>query len=79
MRTEKELWQIVLDHIDELESGLCGLIWDLLKEYIISREEYDLLLDILGEESENYEDTFWFPRGVKEPRIEWLKNKIASL
>lgn len=69
----------MLDHIDELDSGLCGLVSDMESDDIISFEEWDFLRDILDEESENHEDAFWFPRGEKSPRIKWLNDKIASL
>lgn len=78
MRTTKELLQIMLDNIDEMVFGLCGLVSLLRTRGIITLHEYFRLKHYLEDNRppELYGSAYWWKIGVKKPRIKWLKKQI---
>ncbi len=85
MRSNKELLQILLDSIDSMNYGLCGLVFDLylvnklssverirLSRYIKSYAppRYNVLGDLCK---------YNWPVCEKGPRAEWLKAEIKKL
>lgn len=81
-RSDKEILTILLDNIDKLDKGLCSLAWQLERDKIISIEEHEVFLDIL--ETEFYDEIDYITMdyiwaiGVKQPRIDWLKEMIEA-
>ena len=78
MRTEKELFELMLTHQDLFKTGICNWSCNLCLERLITDDEYDLLdnyLDLNRLEDEGY----WWIRGQIEPRIEWIKDQIEKL
>lgn len=77
-RSILELLKLLLSNIDMLERGLCHLILKLrVRNYITDKELQILrqyLIKITPIEFE-YDD-FWWPKGEKEPRIQWLEKQI---
>jgi hypothetical protein len=86
MRTRKEILQLLLDNINLLQFGLCGLAWRLNNLRMISLEEcLDIREYIKSQRPKktykqynyirlNY-DYYWKPGNAK-PRIAWLKKHI---
>jgi hypothetical protein len=56
--------------------GLCGLIYKLEKEKIITEKEF-LALSIYLKKNKKT-NVFWFPFGEKEPLIKWLQKHIKK-
>lgn len=85
MRSKKELLSIVLENTDKLESGLCGVLYRLYSEGVITFDEERALNKHIRRHGPkmNYtgpEERLWYrwPYGEKEPRIEWLKAEIGK-
>lgn len=82
MRTDKELFQVMLDRIDMFKTGLCGLACDLHDVGIITLDERRHIIQYVN----NYKHThlkymfrrnaFMWTMRVVEPRIKWLKQQI---
>lgn len=80
MRTEKELWQIVLDHPELFYGGLCGWILYVWFNDIISYQEYLFLDTLLKNESQSLEVSYFIgTRGEIQPRIDWIKKRMEEL
>jgi hypothetical protein len=79
MRTDKELLQVLLDNIDKLEYGLCGLATTLWLNYIISYKELEVIRNIIESNKPKNALFFYFPIGQKQPRIEYLQKLIDAL
>jgi len=90
-RSIKELLQILLDNMNLLTSGLCSLAPRLnaigkltdeevmtLWRYIEEHQPYNLYY-ILSKFSDSTEYIFYWEKGKKKPRINWLKKQIKSL
>lgn len=79
MRTEKELWEVVLSRPDLFELGLCVWVGICFDKGLISIDEYDFFesqLDLLSTGSH----AFWIgPIGELQPRIDWIKKRIETL
>ena len=78
-RTIKELLQLMLDNQDYFIAGLCGLIFNVYSEGIISEKEYEIIKSYLNEKKPINAGRFWFTRGEIQPRIEWLEQQIDKL
>ena len=86
MRSIKELLKILLDYyknnrIYSIQSaGLCRAISKLLDKDIISREEYDILIEYLYYNKPEYAWIgYWWTGGDVPPRIKFLKQLIEKL
>lgn len=85
MRTEKELLQVLLDNMDLLKTGLCGLSLCLYLKDIIDDKEYELIETYIKEYApkrylfEGIESDFNWEAGEKQPRIDWLNEQINKL
>jgi hypothetical protein len=79
MRTRKEVLQLLLDNIDLLALGLCGLAWKLHNRGRITADEcIDIRIYIKQQRPKRtYKgyDYYWKP-GSKKPRIVWLNKHI---
>jgi hypothetical protein len=79
MRTRKELLQLLLDNINLLQLGLCGLAWRLNNRRMISVEECIDIREYIRQQrpKKTYKgyDYYWKP-GNEKPRINWLKKHI---
>lgn len=78
MRTEKELWEVVLSRPDLFEErfGLCIWILNVWFYDLISQDEYDIIQQTLDNSGSGY---FIGPEGQIQPRIEWIKKRIEEL
>lgn len=75
MRTEKELWQIVLDHPELFMTGLCDWVKSLYLVSNFNREEYYTLYN-----KANSSIGYWIgPKGQIQPRIDWIKKRMEEL
>jgi hypothetical protein len=81
MRTEKELFELMLTRQDLFTAGICGWSFDLCVEGLITYNEYDLLIDYLELNGINSlkVDYYWWEIGKIKPRIEWIKQQIEKL
>ena len=79
MRTRKELLQLLLDNINMLQLGLCGLAWRLSNRRMISIEECLDIREYIRQQrpkrTYKHYDYYWKPGNIK-PRIAWLKRHI---
>jgi len=76
----KDLLKILLDNIHYLDSGLCRLCFHLNIKNKISKEELRILEYFFERNKPNGVKIYdlWFPSGIKQPRIEWLKKQIEQ-
>ena len=81
MRTEKELWEVVLSHQELFGLGLCGWVSFLKEDRHISFEEYKFLGKVLDRHLPERKDGWmWcWTRGEIQPRIDWIKKRIETL
>jgi len=91
MRTLSQLYKILLHRIkDTSNSGICSVIAQISNDYEIDVEEYyklyeDFLVNkptLYNKWSEYYyerSDNYWWDKFSKEPRIKYLKARIADL
>lgn len=80
MRTEKELWELVLSRPDLFDKCLCFWIIELKYADAISIGEFMVLDDILLSEMNRIGRGYFIgpPYDIK-PRIDWIKKRIESL
>jgi hypothetical protein len=78
MRTEKELWEVVLSRPDlfDYAHGLCIWILNIWFDDIIEFEEYNIIHNVLDNAGVSY---FIGPKGEIQPRIDWIKERIKQL
>lgn len=86
MRNLKELFQVVLNNQDTFNIGLCGWIYDLCKNGIISREESIMLKYYIANSPRpsfkyhlGHSLGFWWTPCEIEHRIEWINNQLVKL
>jgi hypothetical protein len=80
MRTEKELWQLVLSRQDLFEEGLCLWILNLRFVNEINLFEYRTLRQSLSKNLPFYSpDLFCWFRDDIQPRIDWINERIKQL
>ena len=87
-RSIKELLQLLLIYIDLIPElprnmlGLCGLAYHLHFIGKITETEHDIIYQYIDNNKPiNFHtvfirDDFYWERGLKEPRIKWLKKHI---
>lgn len=81
MRTEKELWEVVLSRQDLFWFGLCGWVMSVQKEGEISWYEWKYLERVLDDHLPSKEIRWiWcWERGRIQPRIDWIIERIKKL
>jgi len=79
MRTDKELLGILLENMNRLTHGLCGLAHSLYLNYTIEFVELERISSLLLKNKPENSKSFYFPTGEKEPRIEFLQRLINEL
>lgn len=77
----KEILEILLNNIDRLKTGLCGLAYVLYFSEKINLDQYDeFCLYIKKNRPINFRslvrDLYYWEIGDKKPRIKWLKKHI---
>lgn len=79
MRTEKELWEVVLSRPDLFETGLC--LWILIIHiYSFMNDDEYLKLRRSIKSNRTSSETYWIGKsGEIQPRIEWIKKRIETL
>jgi hypothetical protein len=78
MRTEKELFELMLTRQDLFTDGLCCWVISMWAEEYITVPECGLLLNYL-KASEPTKGMYWWKPCKIEPRIEWIKQQIEKL
>jgi hypothetical protein len=78
MRTEKELFELMLTRQDLFETGICLWADYLSIEDLITYDEYGLLANYLKSNSLK-DEGYWWKEGQIEPRIKWIKQQIEKL
>ena len=89
MRTDKQILELMLEHKDLLQSGLCSFTLKLQGIKFITNEKYHLINDYINSNRPNkfssidaflHRDSayYWWP-GRKSPRIKWIKQHIKKL
>jgi hypothetical protein len=88
-RTIKELLQLMLEHQELFESGLCNWIFELRYQKIINIEERTSLHRFIKENRpskyssidafKHRDRMYYWERNNIKPRIKWLKKHIARL
>ena len=89
MRSEKELWQVVLSRPDLFSSGLCAWVLELAEKNIINLYEHYKLIDEIRYfrqqmKKPNWatpvEALYWIGKpGDLQARIDWINGKISKL
>jgi hypothetical protein len=81
MRSEKELWELVLSRQDLFKTGLCFWISTLRFEDLISPDEQDLLIFKLEESNPilQVDDVYLWKKWQIQPRIDWINERIKQI
>lgn len=80
MRTEKELWEVVLSRPDLFDRCLCFWLVDVKFYGLISDDELELLESLLDDEMRKAGKGYFIgPKGQIQARIDWIKNRIEQL
>jgi hypothetical protein len=74
-----ELLKILLENIGFLDTGLCYLSFDLFLLKKVNIYEMEILRDYINDNNPYEPHEYMFIRGMKEPRIQWLKEQIEKL
>lgn len=83
MRSEKELFELMLEHQDMFRDGLCHWFLCLWAHNLISDEE-SLLIDRYIKNNKPFlslfrtDDYYWSMCNI-EPRIKWINKQIKKL
>ncbi len=89
MRSIKELLQVMLQHKDLFETGLCNWVGTLHEKDIITESEEETLFKYIKYNDLNYfswsnfirghkSKVYFFPCGKIKPRIYWIKRHIKK-
>jgi hypothetical protein len=80
MRTEKELWELVLSGQDFFEDGVCTWIELMCDLDIITYDEFAFLKNSLYENKpkDKCRAYFW-QSGELQSRIDWINERIKQL
>jgi hypothetical protein len=88
VRTIKELLELMLQHQDKFENGLCHWVYKLELYYLITADEYGLLIKYIKNNRPSlfssldafkqwfYLEAFYWEDGKIEPRLEWINKHI---
>ena len=79
-RVIKELLQKLIVEIeqDDRFSGMCGLLQIMYYTERINFENWKLLSNYLREHRPHNAGIWWWTKGLKQPRIDWLKDRISK-
>ena len=91
-KTIKELLQLMLEHQELFDEGLCNWKSSLMHKSLISLEEYFMLKNYIRENKPSIFSSwnvfkhrifisygfYWTPGKIK-PRVKWIKKHIARL
>jgi hypothetical protein len=89
MRSIKELLQVMLQHKDLFEKGMCHWVGTLHQKDIITESEAETLSEYIRYNRLNYfswsnfirghePGAYYFPKGKIKPRIYWIKRHIKK-
>lgn len=89
MRSIKELLQVMLQHKDLFDSGLCAWAASLYGKGIITKSETEVLLLYINHNPPDYfswtnfvknhkHKGYFFPCGKIKPRIYWIERHIKK-
>ncbi len=81
IKTNLQILQLLLSNIDSLELGLCDLASKLNIPGKLSITNTVKIIQYIEEHRPPLQErhTLWWPKGEKEPRVEWLNNQIKLL
>jgi hypothetical protein len=79
MRTIKELLQLMLEHQDLFETGLCWWARRMVDFGIITESEDNILIDYIEDSEPENIFTHWWTVGELQPRIDWINEQIEKL
>lgn len=80
MRTEKELWEVVLSRTDLFDRCLCFWLVDMWYYGLISENELEFLNILLEIEMKKAQKGYFIgPKGEIQPRIDWINERIKQL
>jgi hypothetical protein len=81
MRSTKELLILLREEVEgpEFELGMCDVINKMFVLEEISESEYIELNSYLYDNDPEYDETFWFPRGERQPRIDWINQQLRNM
>lgn len=79
MRTEKELWELVLSRPDLFTGRLCTWIWDMRILGLITEEEWDLISNSVYAKRIDKKIHWIGPVFEIQPRIDWINERIKEL
>ena len=79
MRTEKELFELMLTRQDLFIAGLCNWIKNMYFKRLITIEEYGLIRNYIKKNEPLCGYNYWWKKGEIKPRIEWIKQQIEKL
>lgn len=79
-RSIDELLEVMLDNIDKFEKGLCLWNTSLYAEDKISEEEWIRLRRYIKKNQPwFYLGGYYWPKGILEPRLKWIRKHIKKL
>lgn len=78
-RPISQLLKILLENIGFLDTGLCYLSFDLFLLKKVNESEMKILRGYIDDNNPYCTHEYMFIRGMKEPRIRWLKEQIEKL
>jgi len=78
MRTIKELLQLMLDHQELFDDGLCEWAIQLYNKGLITQKEYLNLIYYIEDNppTEQYSSFYYWLPEYLQPRLEWIKEHI---
>mgnify|MGYP001156520890 CR=1 FL=1 len=81
IKTNLQILQFLLSNIDSLELGLCDLASKLNTKGKLNINNTVKIIQYIETHRPPLQEphTLWWPKGEKEPRVEWLKNQIELL
>jgi hypothetical protein len=81
MRTEKELWQLVLSRQDLFQFGLCRWVYSLRYNDVITYDEHLLLKSILYKHlpEPKFPIVYCWEICKIQPRIDWINERIKQI
>jgi hypothetical protein len=80
MRTEKELWQLVLSRQDLFEKSLCIWLACMVGNIIINYKEFMFLKKKLVENRpRNSRGAYFWTEDELQPRIDWINERIKQI
>ena len=80
MRTEKELWQLVLSRQNLFKLGLCLWVNEVYFKGEILKSEFDYLRMVLDNNLPVKDSWGWcWELGKIQPRIDWINERIKQI